>query len=267
MDITCSIVTYQDEPEVVRQAIDSFQRVKASKRLFVIDNSPNENLKAFLKPDADEIVYIKTEKNLGFGKAHNIALRRAVDESKYHLVLNPDVSFAEGTLEKLIDYLERNPAVGLVIPKVLDSQSFIQYACRRLPTPWVLIIRRMRSEFLTKLFDRPLSRYNMRDKDYALSFEAPSLSGCFMLIRTAALQKVGYFDERFFLYMEDVDLTRRIHQHFKTGYFPDAQILHIHARKSYEWNYQLIIHIKSAIKYFNKWGWFFDRERDMLNRN
>jgi len=95
----------------------------------------------------------------------------------------------------------------------------------------------------------------------------PFLSGCFMLLRTEALQKVGLFDERFFLYFEDTDLSRRIHQQFRTVFFPDATIQHIHERKSYKEFKQLWYHIKSSIYYFNKWGWFIDRERDTVNRN
>ena len=87
-----------------------------------------------------------------------------------------------------------------------------------------------------------------------------------MFLRTEALKKVGLFDERFFLYTEDTDLTRRIHRHYRTVYFPEATIHHYHARGSYKNPWLLWCNIQSAIRYFNKWGWATDAERDQFNR-
>jgi len=87
-----------------------------------------------------------------------------------------------------------------------------------------------------------------------------------MLLRIAAIKKIGMFDTRFFMYAEDIDLSRRIHSEFKTLYFPEAIIFHEHAKSSYTSFKMLFIHLVSVIKYFNKWGWFFDRERKLINR-
>lgn len=90
--------------------------------------------------------------------------------------------------------------------------------------------------------------------------------GCFMFMRVSALKKVGLFDESIFMYTEDIDMTRRIHRFYKTIYYPLVTIVHAHRAASYTNNKMLRIHIKSAIRYFNKWGWFFDRERRIWNR-
>jgi GT2 family glycosyltransferase len=95
--------------------------------------------------------------------------------------------------------------------------------------------------------------------------DVPYLSGCFMLFRTAALKRVGLFDERFFMYPEDIDISRRMHAQFRTLYFPASTIVHDHARESYKSIKMLWIHISNLIKYFNKWGWVFDAERDNIN--
>ena len=87
-----------------------------------------------------------------------------------------------------------------------------------------------------------------------------------MFFRTAVLQKVGLFDERFFMYPEDIDITRRIHKYFRTLYYPQVAVYHDHAKESYVTRRMLWIHIKNLIKYFNKWGWFFDKERQEINR-
>jgi GT2 family glycosyltransferase len=87
-----------------------------------------------------------------------------------------------------------------------------------------------------------------------------------MFLRTEALTKIGLFDERFFMYPEDIDLTRRIHKEYRTVMYPYAEVIHAHAVESYHSKKMLWIHISNMIKYFNKWGWFFDNERKKINQ-
>jgi hypothetical protein len=87
-----------------------------------------------------------------------------------------------------------------------------------------------------------------------------------MMINGAALREVGMFDERYFMYMEDVDLCRRIHRRFRTIYFPEVAIYHRYAKGSYRSFRLMMHHIVSALLYFHKWGWFFDPERVDINR-
>jgi GT2 family glycosyltransferase len=261
--LTVSIVLFKTDVSIVTQAIQCVLRSKVNLKLYLVDNSPTDSLRS-LKCD-DRCEYIFNNSNLGFGKAHNIILRRAITESKYHLVLNPDVTFPENTLETLFDFMERNPDTGLILPKVLNFDSELQYVSKRLPAPLDLLIRRLNSSFFTSLFNARLSRYEMREKDYDQSFLAPSLSGCFMFLRVDALEKIGFFDERYFMYMEDIDLSRRMYRQFRNVYFPQVVIRHGHARDSYK-TYRLFkIHAKSAVSYFNKWGWIFDSERRKIN--
>jgi hypothetical protein len=135
--------------------------------------------------------------------------------------------------------------------------------CKLLPTPLDLATRRF---FPFKNWVRKLNdRYEMAQSGYNKVMNVPFLSGCFMFMRTEALKKIGLFDDRFFLYAEDTDLSRRIHQQFQTLYYPYAHITHIHARGSYK-DFKLTLqNIKSSVQYFNKWGWWFDDERKMMN--
>ena len=87
-----------------------------------------------------------------------------------------------------------------------------------------------------------------------------------MFIRTAALRQAGLFDERFFMYMEDVDLSRRIHKHYRTVYYPEVSVFHQHEKGSYKNITLLKYHVQSAIRYFNKWGYFFDKDRQEINK-
>jgi GT2 family glycosyltransferase len=251
--ITGSIVLHNNERDVLMKAVSSFLSTSLSVRLFIVDNSKTDELKDIFTDGRCE--YVHSEKNLGFGKAHNMALHKAIGLSSYHLILNPDVSFEPNTLEQLVTCLEKDRSIGLIMPKVLDNKSNIQYLCKRLPSPLVLVVRRLNVKWLNHVFHKSLSLYEMKDMNYLKPFEVSCISGCFMLFRTDVLKEVGVFDERFFLYMEDVDMCRRVANKFKVYYYPEVSIQHRHARESYRLNKFFIIHVLSAIKYFNKWGW------------
>lgn len=263
IDITCSIVTFKNDEQELKRAINSVLNTPLPIKLFIVDNSPSTEFEKLTHHE--QVTYIHTGKNIGFGKAHNIAITKALPLSRYHLVLNPDVSFGPETLHELLKFLEEHRDVGLILPKVLDFETNIQHVCKRLPSPLDLILRRFGSLFFANLFKSRLARYEMQDRDYNKCFEAPYLSGCFMLFRNEALEKTGLFDERFFMYMEDIDLSRRMLKHYKNMYYPNVHIHHGHARESYGINKLLFYHIMSAIKYFNKWGWRKDPERELFN--
>jgi GT2 family glycosyltransferase len=149
------------------------------------------------------------------------------------------------------------------MPKVYYPDGEIQYLCKLLPTPFDLIFRRFLPNSWTK---KQTEKFELRNSGYNKILDVPYLSGCFMLLRTDALKEVGLFDERFFMYPEDIDLTRRINRKFRTVFYPEVSIVHHHARSSYLNLKMLWIHTTNMIRYFNKWGWFFDRERKIINK-
>lgn len=262
--VSASIVLYKSSTET-RKSILDFLNTNLLVQLFLVDNSPTsqlENELADLLIDK-RVTYIFNNKNLGYGAGHNVAIRQILNISTYHLVLNPDVSFEKGTIEKLVDFAEKNTGIGLLTPKVLYPNGTVQYVCKLLPTPFDLLFRRFLPISFTK---KRMEIFELHKSGYDRIFQAPYIHGCFMFIRTAALKKVGLFDERFFMYPEDIDLTRRIHQHYKTVFYPEVEIVHTHARESYKTFKLLYIHIINMIKYFNKWGWFFDDERKRVNK-
>jgi GT2 family glycosyltransferase len=192
-------------------------------------------------------------------------MQKAIQQgATYHLVLNPDIEFSEGTLEKLVGFMDDHLNVGLVQPKILYPNGNIQYLCKLLPTPFDLIFRR----FLPSLClnSERTKRYELHNMDYSsVHFDIPTLSGCFLFFRADTLKQAGLFDERFFLYMEDVDLSRRIQDVAQTAFYPLVTIVHTYEKGSYK-NYKLLwYHLVSAFKYFNKWGWFFDRSKAKIN--
>lgn len=265
MVISGSIVLYKTDKRV-RSTIKSFLNTSLHVRLYLVDNSPTDQLHSELAEFIcdDRVEYIFNEKNLGFGGGHNIALRKALSFSTYHLVLNPDVYFDDAVLEELFSFMESNTDVGLVIPKVIYPDGSLQYLSKLLPSPSDLIFRRFLPSSVIK---RRLFNYEMQFSGYDKKMEVPYISGCFMFMRTSVLHSVGLFDERFFLYLEDTDLSRRFFAVAKNIYFPKVKIVHHHERGSYKSLRLLFIHIKNAILYFNKWGWWEDKERKIINKN
>jgi len=175
--VNVSIILYQNKKELPVKVLNSFLNIKLQVKIYLIDYSPNDELKS-LKDLDNRIEYIFNNAYLGFGKAHNIALRKSIEEDiPYHLVLNPDVYFDEGVLEDLYDFMEKNPDVRLVMPKVLYPNGEIQYVCKLLPTPFDLFGRR----FLNfRLFKNYIEKRNenceLRFTGYNKIMEVPYLS-------------------------------------------------------------------------------------------
>ena len=262
IDISASIVLYESNKDFLIKLIDNFFNTELSVYLFLVDNSPTDELKKLssLKPN---IEYIRMSKNIGFGKGHNIAINKIIGKSKYHIILNPDIEFDKNVLPTLFNFMEQNKDVGNVIPKVYYKTGEVQPLCKLLPTPLTLFSRRFaRYSFFTEKLNH---RYELENFRYNAVMEVPNMSGCFMFIRNTVLQQTGGFDERFFLYLEDVDLNRRIGRIAKTVVYPYVHIMHHFRKGSYQEFGLLKHHIKSAIYYFNKWGWFLDWERAHIN--
>ena len=257
--LNASIVLYCHSVAEIEPLVCSLRQSELVKEVYLIDNSPKES-EDFRELQA---VYIFNNKNIGYGAAHNIAIRKTIEKNiPYHLVVNPDIQFSSSTLDELVGYMVQNPEAGLLMPKVLYPNGQIQHLCKLLPRPSDLLFRR----FLPpKWTQKSNERFELRKSGYDKIMEVPYLSGCFMLLRTEALKNVGMFDERFFMYPEDIDLTRRIHRKYKTIFYPNVSVVHHHARASYQNVRLLAVHVWNLVRYFNKWGWFFDKERKKVN--
>ena len=264
MKIHATIVLYNNDKILLEKTIHSFLNTKLDVKLYLIDNSETDKLKYMAMLD-ERIEYCFNGKNLGFGAGHNIALRKSIANMvQYHLVLNPDIYYAAGILEKLVAYMDANPDVANVMPKVFYPDGRVQRLCKILPTPIVLLIRRFFP--FQKIVQKMNKKFELHASGYDKKMNVPYLSGCFMLLRIEHLKDVGLFDEDMFLYMEDLDLNRRLYRRYRTMYYPHASIIHSYAKESYKRKNQLLLHIRSTFYYFNKWGWFFDKERKVINK-
>ena len=266
MKLSASIVLYNTKIDELKRVIDSYFAYQGEKQLFLVDNSPNDNLREIAKMYPYDVFYIFNNENMGYGKAHNIAIKKSIEQNlPYHIILNPDIIIEKNTLEKLTNYMEQHPEVGNIMPKIIYPDGELQYLCKLLPSPIDLIFRRF---IPIKNWKEAINkRYELHSFGYDQIMNIPNLSGCFMFLRTEVLKQVGLFDENIFMYLEDIDLNRRIHSKYKTIYYPDATVIHEHQKESYKSKRLLKAHIQSAIYYFNKYGWFFDKERTNINKN
>lgn len=263
--ITASIVTHNTDSEeltkVLQCTIDSFVQ-----RIYVVDNSSSDELREVIVQFEPKVEYIFGQGNIGYGSAHNIAIKKSIASgAKYHIVINPDIYFENGTVEALAQYMDANSDVGQVMPRVVYPNGELQYLCKLLPTPMDLIGRRFVP--FKNYVEKRNYRFEMRASGYDKAMDVPFLSGCFMFLRVDALAKTSGFDDNYFMYCEDIDLCRRIGlAGFRTMYYPVVEVVHDHKKESFKNKTMLKAHIKSAIRYFNKWGWICDNCRKRTNR-
>lgn len=264
MKISATIVTYKNKIHILKEAIDSFLDTKLDVKLYIVDNSNDELIRTHCENVIGNIEYIPLEINIGFGAGHNVILNDSAKLGQYHIVLNPDIKFNKGVLEELVKFMDNNPNTGNIMPKILYPDGSIQYLCKLLPTPMDLIGRYIIP--IKSIKNKLNYKFEMKFSGYDKTMDVPYLSGCFMFLRKVAIETVGVFDEGIFMYGEDTDLNRRIGENYKTVFFPEVSITHNFEKGSHKELRLFIIHVKASIYYFNKWGWFFDKKRTLINR-
>lgn len=258
--VTVSIVTYNPPKHELRSILDALRLEPDCASVAVADNASEAAVREICEEFGATWL---PGPNLGYGAGHNRAFA-ALQPARYHLVLNTDLTFEPGTLSRLADYMDSHTDVTVTQPLILNPDGSDQHAARLLPTPFDLIVRR----FL------PAGWFGARRRRYLLSglpeqtshLDVNYLQGSWMMVRRSAWSHVRGFDERFFMYPEDIDLTRRLSRLGPARQLRTISIVHNHAQASYGSGRMLRIHIANMIRYFNKYGWLFDAERRRLNR-
>lgn len=264
-ELSISVVLYQNPPEEVENFLNGVFQSQIATVVYLIDNSPTDFLSSFgLWP---WVVYHKSPKNLGFGAGHNVAIFHPQNTARFHLIANADVAFDPHVLPGMVRFLKDRPGTAAINPKVRYPDGRLQHLRKFLPRPKDLFLRRFLPGTLKSVAKKSLHRYEMRHFSPDKITWVPALSGCFMMCRAETLKNVKGFDERFFLYLEDYDLSRRMNLHGKTLYVPQFCIVHHHGRASYGFGKALRFHLRSAGYYFSKHGWISDKHRDRLNAN
>ncbi len=251
LSLGVSIVLYKTPMSSIAPLLADLEEAGAA-RIFVVDNSPS----SFGAPPGPELSPIvewrRTGKNLGFGRAQNIGIGLSIERYKYHLICNPDITLAGDTVSAIMDFMEGNPDVGVCMPKLVGPDGKTQFCCRKSPVALDYISQLVLPQSWGR---RRRAVLEMRSHNYDQRMEVPCLSGCFMFFRSDVLRKLGGFDEGFFLYFEDFDLSLRAQMLAKNVYLPSTHV--VHERQSEHrrsWRLKMVFAL-SAFRYFGKWGW------------
>lgn len=218
--------------------------------LYIVDNASSDGTAEHIQEKYPEVIVIANDKNVGFGAGHNKVL--SVIDSDYHVVINPDIILKEDVITTLTQFAEGDIRIGLASPEVRFEDGTLQMLAKRNPT-----VRYLGNHWLHKAKNTPnklMTEYCMLDMPEGEAFEITNATGCFMFFRTSVFKKLGGFDERFFMYLEDCDITRRVSKVSKVMFCPEAVVYHLWERESKRNPKLFMIHVHSIIKYFLKWG-------------
>ncbi len=247
--VTISVVTYNSARHIVGLIDSLVEHTKqVDYHVYVIDNgSTDDTLKIIKQKQYDHVTVIENDRNYGYGAGHNKAIECV--KSQYHLIINPDVKIIDDVIFRLTQYLETNDDIGLVTPKILHPDGRLQVLPKKNPKFIYLIARRIHLPFLSKF----RHEYEMAENDVDSAFDIEFCTGAFMFARTSLLKKTGGFDERYFMYFEDADLTREIRRYARVQYNPDYVVFHEWERAGSKQLKFFLIQICSMMKYLRKW--------------
>ncbi|PYV89063.1 MAG: hypothetical protein DMG05_14375 [Acidobacteria bacterium] len=220
--------------------------------VLVINNDITQELAPALNGTWPNVRFLQNSANLGFAAGANLGFRKS--QGEFVLILNPDVLAQGRAIETLLHTLKTNPEAAIVLPRLSNPDGSLQYSCRRFYTYTTLLMRR--APFNRMFSNHPAVRNHlMLDWDHQSLAEVDWGLGAAMLVRRSAIREPFLFDERFFLYFEDVDLCLRMRQQgWKVIYNPAATLIHQHQRESADWNYPAKKHhFVSLIKFLWKY--------------
>ena len=249
--LSACIVLYHCGEEI-DHVLHCIQNADLEVTVFLSDNSPEEMTAERLRWAFPGIIVLPQEKNIGFGRANNAVL--PLLKSKYHLMLNPDVSFEPSLLRRMVTYMEEHPNIAVLTPRVLNEDGSEQFLPKKSVSVHYLLGGLL--EGFGGVFRRWRQDFTMANVEVQMPMPVEFATGCFLLIRTSVFQRLNGFDPRFFLYQEDSDLSRRIlEEHLGSiVYHPDMCITHRWARENTRTFQGRMRQIRSVCKYFLKWG-------------
>lgn len=258
VQLSVCIVAYHNYDDIAKaiSSLEEYTPKEIKKQIYIVDNSVvSEKQKSDLAffceeiKQYEDICVVSAGKNLGFGKGHNYIIDKI--ESEYHAIVNPDIVFVEDAFSPIINYMNENKDIGMCIPNITDETGKRLHVYRKELTVYDMFIRM----FCKKLFPKRVAAHTLQNQDYTKPFQVPFGQGSFLVIRTELFKELGGFDERFFMYLEDADLCKRVNQVSKLMYYPGTSVIHKWEQGSHKNRKLLKYHIQSMRKYFQKWGY------------
>jgi GT2 family glycosyltransferase len=249
---SASIVTF-DNITQIPELMDSMQQHLNLRELelYVVDNASRDGTDALLQNRYPWARLIRNERNLGFGAAHNKVLPQLC--STYHVLINPDIIFTQDALTPLITYLDEHPETAMITPLILNPDGSEQKLPRLQPRPRYVVARRLERYF--GWAQRLCREYVRADETFSVPTTIETCTGSFCVIRTEVFRQIKGFDERFFLYFEDNDLSRRAQAYGNLIFYPQTSVIHRYQRLATHNTHAFLLQIRSMFHYFNKYGW------------
>lgn len=249
-EVTVSIVTYNSANEISSlmkslEECNNFNKIG----VYVVDNASTDNTIEILETDFPWAHIYKSESNLGFGRGHNIVINHV--NSKYHIIVNPDIRVEKDTFDIAIKYMTEQPDVVVITPFVRNIDGSQQYLPKKNPSLKYLIGGLFEKH--SKLCEKLRDEYTLKNEKVTGCIDVEFCTGCFMITRTAALKKVGGFDDIYFLHFEDADLTRELRKIGRAVYNPNIVVTHKWERDNKKINKSFWIALKSMYIYLRKW--------------
>ncbi len=247
--VSACIVTYNNRDTIVKTVESILRQTKGIPfQLYIVDNQSIDGTKQLIREKFPEVVLLENKKNLGYGAGHNTVL--PLLESEYHVIINPDIELRQDAISEIVRFFEENPDVGMVSPRVCHEDGNAQILGKRDPTLRYLLASRFRGK---RKLRKSLREYAMLDAQGDTVHDIENATGCFMMLRTSIFRRIGGFDEKFFLYFEDSDLTRRARALQRVVYNPHVVVYHRWNRGSKRSLHLMWLHMRSMIYYFAKW--------------
>ncbi len=259
MDLSIVVLNYKTK-NMVKECLRGIRL--ASPRLnyecIVVDNASGDGIEKVMRQEFPEVKFLAAPANLGYAAGTNVGIRAS--QGRYILIMNPDIAVFPDTIENLVKYMDENPEVGIAGPKLLNPDRTVQCSVYRFPRRITPVYRRTPLG-RTEAGKREVERYLMKDCGRDSAQYVDWLLGACLIVRREALEKVGLFDERFFLYFEDTDWCRRFWEAgWKVAFAPSSAMVHFHRRESADsplfaslFKKTTQAHILSGIKYFFKY--------------
>lgn len=259
MDLSIIIVSWNTRDLLKKCLASIFAHTRNIKfEIIVVDNNSQDGSQLMIEKDFPQVKLIRNKKNTGFAYANNQAIKES--QGRYILLLNPDTELIDNSLEKIIRLNDGHNDWGVIGCKILNPDGSLQKSVRRFPQLKDQILIQLKLHHLP-FFNKFLSAYLAKDFDYQKQASVDQVMGAFFLTKRELLNRLGLFDERFYLWFEEVDFCQRIkNAGFEVVYTPEINIVHHGAQsfKQLDWRKQLVWNHSVQHYFFKhkpKWQW------------
>ncbi|WP_375571385.1 glycosyltransferase family 2 protein [Ahrensia marina] len=258
--ISVGVVTYQSAVTIaatLESLVVAAHAYPGEVNIWVRDNGSSDETTALIDQIAatePTLAMVDGSDNIGYGRGHNAILRHS--EAPVHVICNPDIVVTPGFFRDSASFLADHRDVGLMSPRMTWPDGSVQHSNRQHPTVLDLALRRFALGRLGDICKSRMAHYEMAEIGYETSYDVPFCSGALMVCRRSALDAVGGFDDRFFLYFEDADLSRMLQAAgWRTVFNPDVTVVHGWQRTAHRSGRIALVLVRNGIRYFGKWGW------------